>query len=180
MLERWEKMLGQWPLEKGERVVADLFNEGQEMVYMAEVRHRQVEVRKRGWREILASTGMGVYRRDSLECKVLMLSGGRGGSGKMENVRFLVGVWDGGKVGEFEVSDDVVMTFDGDERPGVEAILRRGERLPRGSDSWIKRSERVKVSAFDKLEKVLKELEVVEKTKTEITFRGADEAVGGV
>jgi len=139
-----------WSHERGERVVAQVGNDVQEMEYEWSRFGKSVSIKRRGWRDILVTTGIGEYEgRDGLRAIVIMTDGGRDETNRLVGLRFYVSVYSGE---ESVTGDSPIMVEDDIERKRVD-------------NKWV---ETVVKSALDKLEGVLANLKVERVSKSEV------------
>ena len=184
--EGFELLKREWAPEVGERIVAEV-GKDQEATFKVDMKGREVEIKRKGWKDILAATGLGHWEGDGLEAFILMVDGGRNAVGKMEGVTLAVElVKDGVKVGNLVVRDDEVMTFDGKENPELEVLVKqleefttlkyhpndaRVETVKRKMSQlpgWTERRRKTVKSAFDKLDDVLGSVRFEEKKSMEV------------
>lgn len=151
VMEAMPLLKQQWSHERGERVFAEIGNDEQEYTYMSVRRNKDITITKRGWKDILMTTGIGRKEVDGMEALVVMLQGGYNSVGSPENMEFVVAVYKGG------------------ERVGDALVLKDQfeEYKPAGSPKTLRRLVR---SSFDDLENLLANIVVKEETTKTVSI----------
>lgn len=95
--EGFKYLLSKWPDEKGKREVAVIGDDEQEWRYIATKRHKELEVKKVGWKQIIESTSLGRYERDDILAYAILIDGGANHVGNLVDARYIIGVYQDGK-----------------------------------------------------------------------------------
>jgi len=158
-----------WTHERGDRCIAEIGNEKQEWSYVAPIRGKEVVIVKRGWEAVIEATSLGQYTTpEGFQVLVVMYEGGRNGVGQMEQVKYVVGLYDGNRCltgkNPIVVQDTITKRRAIQKRDNMGRIRETGK--------WI---YDLKESATNKLLGVCQGLSVKEAVQTEVKVEAPKE-----
>lgn len=168
--QNWDLLLSQWNKKSCERMVAEIGNEEQDLVYEQRL-HKTGQVLKheaKGWFDVLTTTGLGYLKKGDIEAYVVMVEGGRNHVGRLEGCKFVVELVQGGKsITKKEpviLEDELEITYK--RHPQTNRVMtdKFGNKLILRDPTTMRKMITIKKTAIEKLKEYFAQFDVVQES----------------